>query len=70
MVRVKFRFRVYILHLIHFYQAYCTHVVHHCYVTGGILISFQISDLSDLDDLSDLVVFTGVLLTLVLLYCL
>jgi len=44
-VRVKVRFRVYHLHLLRFYQAYCTLVVRNsnCYVTGGVLISFLIS---------------------------
>jgi len=37
------RFRVYLLHLLHFYQAYYTLIVHYCYVTGSVLISFQIS---------------------------
>ena len=34
MVRVTFR--VYILRLVHYYQVYCTVVMHYCYVTGGI----------------------------------
>jgi len=42
MVKVKF-FRVYLLRLIRFYKAYCTLIVHYSYVTGGVLISFQIS---------------------------
>jgi len=39
-VRVKdrVRFRVYLLHLLRFYQAHCTLVVRNCYVTGGVLI--------------------------------
>jgi len=32
------------LALLRFYQSYCTFVVHYCYVTGGVLTSFQISD--------------------------
>jgi len=37
MVKVKDRFRVYLLHLLRFYQAYCTLVLHYyCYVIGGI----------------------------------
>jgi len=39
---VKVRFRVYLLRLVRFYQAYCTLVVHYCYVTSGVCISFQI----------------------------
>jgi len=37
MVRVKVRFRVYLLRLVRFYQAYCTLVVHNHFVTltGG-----------------------------------
>jgi len=31
------------LALLRFYQSYCTFVVHYCYVTGGVLTSFQIS---------------------------
>jgi len=27
---------VYLLHLVRFYQAYCTLVVRYCYVTGGV----------------------------------
>jgi len=34
---------VHLLHLLRFYQAYCTLVVRNCYVTGGVLISFLIS---------------------------
>jgi len=33
---VKVRFRVYLVHLIPFYQAYCTLVVCYYYVTGGV----------------------------------
>jgi len=36
---VKVRFRVYLLRLVCFYQAYCTLVVCYCYMTGGVLIS-------------------------------
>ena len=38
MVKVRVRFRVHLLHLVRFYQAlaYCTLVVHYCYVTGGV----------------------------------
>ena len=43
MVRVKVRFRVHLLRLVGFYQAYCTLVVRNCYVTCGVFISFQIS---------------------------
>jgi len=32
---VKVKFRVYLLHLVRFYQAYCILVVRYCYVTGG-----------------------------------
>jgi len=35
--------KVYLLHLLRFYQAYCTLVVRNCYVTDGVLISFVIS---------------------------
>jgi len=31
---VKVRFRVYLLHLLRFYQAYCTLVVCYCYITS------------------------------------
>jgi len=34
---VKVKFRVYLLHLLRFYQAYCTLVVRYCYITGVIL---------------------------------
>jgi len=34
---------VYFSRLLHFYQAYSTCIMHYCYVTGGTLISFQIS---------------------------
>ena len=34
--RVNVRFRVYLLRLVPSYQAYCTLVVHYCYVTGGV----------------------------------
>jgi len=39
------RFRVYLLRLLRFYQAYCTLIWHYCYVTGagGVWICFQIS---------------------------
>jgi len=40
---VRVRFRVYLLRLLRFYQAYCNLVVHYCYVTGGVSISFLIS---------------------------
>jgi len=40
-VKVGVRFRVYLLHLLRFYQAYCTLVVRDCYVTGGVLITFS-----------------------------
>jgi len=43
MVRVEVRFRVYILRLVRFYQAYCTLVVRYYYITGSALICFQIS---------------------------
>jgi len=36
MVKVKVRFRVYILRLVRFYQAYCSLVVRYCYITGGV----------------------------------
>jgi len=36
-------FRVFLLRLLRFYQAYCTLVVRYCYVTGGVWTSFQIS---------------------------
>ena len=36
MVKVRARFRVNLLPLVHFYQAYCTLVVRNCYVTGGV----------------------------------
>ena len=42
-VKVRVKFRVYLLRLLRFYQAYCTLVVRYCYVTGGVRISFQIS---------------------------
>jgi len=34
--RLVLRFRVYLLRLVHFYQAYCTLVVCHCYITDGV----------------------------------
>jgi len=40
---VRVRFRVYLLRSVHFYQAFCTLVVHYCYVTGGVWLSFQVS---------------------------
>jgi len=40
---VSVKVRVYLLHLLCFYHAYCTLVMRNCYVTGGILISFPIS---------------------------
>jgi len=40
---VKVRFGVYLLRLVRFYHAYSTLIVDNCYVTGGVLISFQIS---------------------------
>jgi len=42
-VKIRVRFGVYLLRLVHFYQAYCTLVVRNCYITGGVLISLQIS---------------------------
>jgi len=33
-VRVKVRFRAYLLPLVRFYQAYCPITLRHCYVTG------------------------------------
>jgi len=36
MVKVRVRFRVHLLRLVDFYQAYCTLLVHYCYVTGGV----------------------------------
>jgi len=36
-------FKVHLLCLLRFYQAYCTLVMRYCYVTGGVCISFQIS---------------------------
>jgi len=33
---VKVRFRVYLLHLVRLYQAYCSLVVTYFYVTGGV----------------------------------
>ena len=35
-VKVRVRFRVYLLRLLRFYQAYCAFVVRYCYVTGGV----------------------------------
>jgi len=35
-VRVKVRFKIFLLRLLRFYQAYCTLVLHYCYVTGGV----------------------------------
>jgi len=35
-IRAAVKVRVYLLHLVRFYQAYCTLVVHYCYVTGGV----------------------------------
>jgi len=40
---IKVSFRVHLLRLLRFFQAYCTLVVRYCYVTGGIWISFEIS---------------------------
>jgi len=42
-VRVKVRFKVYLLRLVRINQAYCTLIVRYCYVTGGVVISFPIS---------------------------
>jgi len=33
---------VYLLCLLHFYQAYCSSIVRYCHITGGIRITFQI----------------------------
>jgi len=41
MVNVKVR--VYLLRLVRFYQAYCILIMHNCYVTDCVFISFQIS---------------------------
>jgi len=35
-VKVWVRFKVYFLHLLPFYQAYCTLVMRYCYVTCGV----------------------------------
>jgi len=35
-VKVRLRFRVYLLRLLRFYQVNCTLVVCYCYVTGGV----------------------------------
>jgi len=40
---VKVMLRIYLLHLLRFYQAYCTLLIRYCYFTSGVLISFQIS---------------------------
>jgi len=42
-VRLGLQLGFYLLRLLHFYQAYCTLVMCYCCVTGGVLISFQIS---------------------------
>jgi len=36
MVRVKVKFRVYLLRLLQIYQAYCILVMRYCYVAGGV----------------------------------
>jgi len=41
--KVRVRFRVYLLRLVRFNQAYCTLVVRYCYATGGLLKSYPIS---------------------------
>jgi len=33
-VTVKVRFNIYLLRLLHFYQAYCTLIVPHCHVVA------------------------------------
>jgi len=42
-LRLRLGLRFIFLHLLPFYQAYCTRVMRYCYVTGGIFISFLIS---------------------------
>ena len=42
MVMVKVRFRVYLLHLVRFYQAYCTLIMRYCHATEGGRIRLQI----------------------------
>jgi len=43
-IRIKVRFRVHLLRLLRFYQAYyCILVIRYCYVTGGVIITVQIS---------------------------
>ena len=41
-IRVTVRFRVYLLHLLRFYQAYCTLVMRYCHVTEGGRLRLQI----------------------------
>jgi len=41
-VRFRVRFRVYLSHLLCFYQAYCTLVMRYCHVTKGGQIRLEI----------------------------